>query len=350
MISLKKYYKIWLPVLSVFLFIALAELVCRGFNLNEKMDADFKFYIHNVDNDLELEFIQEDPLLMWRPKSNYPEFNSEGFRDKEYKIEKDKNVFRILSLGDSSTLGLGIADPSNLYHSLLEDKLNKDFKYQDIRYEVINGGVTGYTSYQGLNLYRLMGAKYHPDIVTFYFGLNDPVQRFYLSDKDILKRNVELSNIAEVYRFLSKLSSYRLLRKVIWLILNDNNHSLMNVPRVSKEEFRANILELNNLCKNNNALLILISPPFSKEKSSEWEIEADIMEYRKLLENVARENNIPLIDVKELTEQSKYNADKYFIDNVHPNEAGHRIIMNNLYSYLVANKLLPVSKRKGLAN
>jgi lysophospholipase L1-like esterase len=347
MISLKKYYKIWLPVLSIFLFIALAELVCRGFNLNEKMDADFKFYIHNVDNDLEQEYMQEDPLLMWRTKSNYLGFNSEGFRDRAYKIEKDKNVFRILSLGDSVTLGLGVSNPSNLYHSLLEDKLNKDLKYQDIHYEVINFGVMGYTSYQGLNLYRFVGAKYHPDIVTFCFGLNDPVQRFYLSDKDILKRNVELSNLSEVHRILSKLSSYRLLRKVIWVILNDNNHSLMNVPRVSKEEFRTNILELNNLCKNNNALLILISPPLSKEKSSNWEIRADIIEYRKLLENIARENNIPLIDVKELTEQSKYPTNDYFIDAVHPNEAGHKIIMDKLYSCLVSNKLLPVSKKNG---
>lgn len=317
--------------------------LCRGLNLTEKLDADFKFYIHHIDNDLELELMQEDPLLMWRPRPNYPGLNAEGFRDKEYKREKEKNVFRILVLGDSSTMGWGISDPSKLYHSLLEDKLNQDFQYQDIRYEVINGGITGYTSYQGLNLYRFIGAKYNPDIVTFYFGINDPVHRFYMSDKDILKRNIELSNLSGLYRFLSKLHSYRVLRKGIGEFLNQGNNPLINIPRVSKEDFKANILEMNTLCKHNNALLILISPPFAKDKSKGGENAEDVAEYKKLLEDIARENNIHFIQIEELTEQ-KYSAMNYFIDAEHPNEAGHRIIMGKLLSYLVSNKLLPVNR------
>ena len=342
MISFKKYYRIWLPILSIFLFIALAEMVCRGLNLTEKLDADFKFYIHNIDNDLELELMQEDPLLMWRPKPNYPGLNSEGFRDKEYKREKEKNVFRILVLGDSSTMGWGISDPSKLYHALLEDKLNQDLKYQDIRFEVINGGITGYTSYQGLNLYRFVGATYHPDIVTFYFGINDPVHRFYMSDKDILKRNIELSNLSGLYFFLSKLHSYEVLRKGIGELLNQGNNPLINIPRVSREDFKANILEMNTLCQDNHALLILISPPFSKDESKKWEKAEQVEEYKKILEDTARENNIHLVKIEELTDQ-KSSSMNYFLVAAHPNEAGHRIIMEKLLSYLVSNKLLPVN-------
>ena len=343
-----RYYKIWLPLLSIVLFVSLAELICRCFALTDKLDADFKFYINNVDDDLWLRYNVEDAFLMWFPKPNYSDgdinINSQGFRDKEYEVKKDKNVFRILCLGDSSTFGHGV-QLQDTYHTLLENRLNKEFGQSRIRFEIINAGVTGYTSCQGLSLYKIKGFKYKPDIVTFYFGINERKKIFYISDKQIMHHDVPAAVKAAIENnLLLKLHSYRLLRNFIVNVLSIGKNNIgENVPRVSLEDFKENILELNRLCKKNGSLLLLISPPYSKLKDLRGNllIDIDFIPYRELLENISKKHNIPLVSIPEMTEESPGDTTPFFLDTVHPNQLGHRIIMGRLYDYLVTNKLLP---------
>jgi lysophospholipase L1-like esterase len=349
--GIMKYYKIWLPLLSIVLFVSIAELICRGFALTDKLDADFKFYINNVDDDLWLRYNVEDAFLMWFPKPNYSDgdinINSQGFRDKEYKVKKDKNVFRILCLGDSSTFGFGV-QLQETYHTLLENRLNKELGHSGIRFEIINAGVTGYTSCQGLGLYKLKGFKYTPDVVTFYFGVNERIKRFYLSDKQIMQHEVPAAIKAAIENnLLLKLDSYRLLRNFMVNILrigkNNIGENFPLVSRVSTKDFKENILELNRLCKKNGSLLLLISPPYSKIKDLKGNllISVDTVFCRELLENISKEYNIPLLNIPEMTERSPLDTTPFFLDTVHPNQLGHRMIMERLYDYLVTNKLLP---------
>lgn len=337
----RKFNTVFLSILVTFVFFAAIELLSRSLNLTGYFDSDFRFYIRKVDGDVSVIYNIEDALLMWSPKPNFTsgkvKINSQGFRDKEYKIEKEKNTFRILCLGDSSTF-------HGKYHSLLEKKLNRDFKSHDVRFEVINAGVTGYTSYQGLCMYKYRGARYNPDIVTFYFGINDPIKRFYLSDKEILQGGDFVTLKIVKNRFLLKSHLYRLLRKFIHTIIGkDKRVHRENVPRVSIKDFRENIIELNELSKKDNFILILISPPCCKERMPGWPRSADIILYRKELEHVANEYGIPLIEIKEMTERSEFPTLDYFKDTVHPHELGHRMIMQKLYDYLVTNNLLPVN-------
>lgn len=305
-------------------------------NLTSKFKSDFKFYVRNIDGDLRLEVNMEDALLMWSPKPNYNNINSQGFRDKEYKIKKPKNTFRILCLGDSSTF-LGS------YHELLEDKLNHKFNSKDIHFEVINAGVTGYTSCQGLYMYKYKGYKYKSNIVFFYFGINDPISRLYLSDKEVMQVNTPKIIKVIKNRFFLKLHIYRLLRRVIYSMKNKEKLKYTkNVSRVSIEDYEENIIKLNYLCKKNGAQLILISPPLCKERSQSWSRSPLIFLYRKKLENVAIKYNIPLVEITEMTEKAAGSTLKYFSDTVHPDHLGDRLIMQRLYDYLLSNKLLPI--------
>ncbi len=342
-----KYYKIWLPLLSIVLFFSIAELICRGFNLADKVDADFKFYIHNVDNDLEEYYLVEDALLMWFPKPNYSDeyinINSQGFRDREHKVKKDKNVFRILCLGDSSTFGLRV-ELDETYHALLENKLNKELGHKGIRFEVINAGVPGYTSCQGLALYKLKGFKYKPDIVTFYLGGNDIGRNFYLSDKEIMQNDVPVAVKVIINNLLLKLDSYRVLRKFIIDITKERKNNIREiVPRVSLEDYKENILELNKLCKKNGSVLVLISPPVCKVEFFEKNLQRKkvLVQWRRELKNIAQEYNIPLVSIPEMTEESPSDTKRFFLDMMHPNPLGHRMIMERLYDCLIANHLLP---------
>lgn len=345
--TVMRYYKIWLPLLSIVLFISFAEFICRSISLVDKYDADFKFYIRNVDDDLKQAFMAEDASLMWFPKPNYHDglinINSQGFRDKERTVKKDRNIFRILCLGDSSTFGVGVY-LEETYHALLEEKLNKEYSRSGTRFEVINAGVTGYTSYQGLRLYKQKGYRYKPDIVTFYLGTNDYGKRFHLSDKQIIPDNIISDfNAAIENNILLKLNSYRLLRKCIFNLFGMSKNSTgEKVQRVSSEDYEKNIQALNRLCRKNGSRLLLISIPFNKKEIDRLNFNARADFVLNQLENISKTYDIPLLHIPEMSKGMPFaDNSQLFLDVLHPSPAGHRIIMERLCSYLVINKLLP---------
>jgi len=362
--TLFKYYNFWFPVLAVVLIFGSIEILVRMSGLADQLETNFKFYVRNVASNLESPYYIEDPLLMWSLKPNYKgtflkylKINSQGYRDRLYKIEKDSNTFRILALGDSSTFGHRMPN-SEIYHSLLEEKLNKEYGGK-INFEVINAGAEGYTSYQGLNIYKYKFAEYKPDIVTAYFGLSDTKKAYRLSDREIMGDGI-FRKIVNGY--LLNLATYRLITDWKSKLLNskplqsDNDKSEGNVPRVSPDDYRKNIAQLNEIVKKNGASLVLISPAvggdpknlIAKNIKHKKYIE-DIVAYRGVLEDVAKKHHIPLLTVGELTEKMWRNPDDekyvdYFFDVVHPNYLGHELLMERLHDFLLGLKLLPSAK------
>ena len=348
----RKFSTIKKALLSLFVIcfcLVVPELLCRVFRLTEKCDADFKFYVRQVDNDIEKEFMREDALLMWSPKPHYVEpglaINSQGFRDKPLKKSKPHGLFRILCLGDSTTFGFGVPIEA-AYHSVLEDRLNRERSNEEISYEVINAGAVGYSSCQGLNMYRYKGVKYKPDIVTFCFGINDAKARMPLSDGDIMQNKVP--------RFVKVLTNKVLLRSHFFRVFRHyaggKSATVENekkVPRVSRDQYREYILELNGLCRANNARLVLITQPLPKVAMSvEPERVGKFYQYMKDLKDIAASENIPLLTVGELTENVSDETSHLFHDLVHPNEAGHALIAEGLHSLLQAQNLLPPENTK----
>jgi len=338
-----------LAIGSLVLFFTITEFTIRLFKLNQYFDTDFKFYIRNIDNDLRHVFMQEDAFLMWSPRPGYSDhfitINSHGLRDKEYTYTKPKNVFRILCLGDSCTFGLGVSI-SKTYHSLLENKLNQEYPTDKIRYEVINAGCTGYTSSQGLSFYRLKGRHYKPDIVVCYFGNNEVVKQVHLSDRNILYDSVPYGLKFFQNQVLLRSALYRLMRKfIIEKVGKKDTKEAENVARVSIEDYGKNILMFEHLCKKSDSEVIFLAAPISKNAvfAGKPKMKDDIILYRKFLEEMAKEHNLHMLKIAEMTELSEMvGSDRiYFQDVSHPTEMGHELIMNRLYEYLVANQLLP---------
>jgi len=88
---------------------------------------------------------EQDPVLFWRSKAGTFPFSSQGFKTTiEMAIPKPKNVFRIVAYGDSNTEGTQTMDWPAVLHKLLQSRNTP----QRI-YEVVNAGVSGYSSYQG---------------------------------------------------------------------------------------------------------------------------------------------------------------------------------------------------------
>jgi hypothetical protein len=97
--------------------------------------------------------------------------NSQGFRGREIHLTKKPGVTRIVTLGSSSTFGYYDRD-NETYPNYLEQKLNQEAEATG-RIEVINLGIPHLHSEEILALFYAEAIPLHPDVVTFYEGVND---------------------------------------------------------------------------------------------------------------------------------------------------------------------------------
>ena len=98
----------------------------------------------------------------------YVQINSHGFRDASRSYEKPPNSFRIAVLGNSWTEALQVP-LDKTYCSLLERKLTGLRCFVGKSVEVLNFGVSGYSTAQELLLLRQEVWKYHPNLVIVAF-------------------------------------------------------------------------------------------------------------------------------------------------------------------------------------
>jgi len=93
-----------------------------------------------------------------------------GYNTPDVDRRKPPGTFRVVALGDSSTFGWGV-DPDETYPRRLEALLRA--RHPEMRVEVINLGVCGYSSFQGRILLERDALAFEPDVVTISYGSND---------------------------------------------------------------------------------------------------------------------------------------------------------------------------------
>jgi hypothetical protein len=95
--------------------------------------------------------------------------NSRGFRDqREFDYAKPAGTLRVLSLGDSHTLGYEVRQEAT-FSAVLERSLAR----RGVRAEVLNAGVSGYSTAEALAFLENEGYKFRPDVVVLGFYAND---------------------------------------------------------------------------------------------------------------------------------------------------------------------------------
>lgn len=104
--------------------------------------------------------------------------NGCGLRDDDFPAAKPAGEYRILCLGDSVTMGHGIAHEET-FCELLESAL-AGHSGKGAACRVINAGVQGYATWQELNLLRRL-LILQPDMVVIGFCLNDLTEPFVSS-------------------------------------------------------------------------------------------------------------------------------------------------------------------------
>ena len=95
--------------------------------------------------------------------------NSRGLRDtREFPYEKPAGTLRVLALGDSHTQGYEVRQEAT-YAAVLERALNA----HGFKAEVLNAGVSGFSTAEELAFLETEGHRYQPDVVVLGFFAND---------------------------------------------------------------------------------------------------------------------------------------------------------------------------------
>ena len=169
----------------------------------------------------------ENRLYILKPNSQGKTYghsvqaNRWGFRGRDF-LERDQegwDTFRILVLGDSLTMGWGVAEEDR-YTNVIETKLRE--RYSDINIEVINLGIHGYETIQEEKILQRMWSIIKPNLTIIGFTQNDPNISYkyylpykmpipersrFLMDKSLTFRLVE-SWYDELYRWTKKIPSH----------------------------------------------------------------------------------------------------------------------------------------------
>jgi lysophospholipase L1-like esterase len=99
--------------------------------------------------------------------------NRLGWRGNEISLPKPTGVFRIVALGASTTYGFTTVDES--YPAWLERILRDTYNYGQV--EVINAGISGYTSFHQVVSLAFRVLELEPDLIIYYEGNNDILTR-----------------------------------------------------------------------------------------------------------------------------------------------------------------------------
>ena len=154
----------------------------------------------------------DNPILFYEPRPSHDDtayiINSAGFRDREFPEAKPPNTFRIVVLGDSIIWGHGLLIEDS-FAKQLETLLNQN---SDRTFEVLNFGVSGYSTQQEVELYRVRAKRYDPDLVIVGYCLNDYLESS--SEKQAFRQLY--------YNLFSKSYLFDAIKSVITGIAYDN--------------------------------------------------------------------------------------------------------------------------------
>ncbi len=300
--------------------------------------------------------------------------NSQGFIDNEFSVEKKPNETRILIFGDSMMAAMQV-DFENSTHRLLEKKL----KERNQNVEVYNFGVSGFGTVQYLLLLKKYGPIYKPDITIFVFTLNDlrdiniklystKCWPFFELENSTLKliksscpkKHPILTSILKKSRFLSwaksKISNVINQRRLELKSVHPayafqkgnpdfeksflvNERIIMEAKKISDEAGSKFIyvtganVEQVNLSKFNE---FLESEQGLKEK--EWDLEQPDTRIHAFCQ---RENLSCLHLLPVFREQfNSTGKPLHFNFDIHWNEEGHKIAVEEIYKYLIKEKFI----------
>ena len=285
--------------------------------------------------------------------------NKWGFRGPYVEKEKPNRIYRIVTLGGSTTAGK--YENEQTYPRLLERMLNNQSDGRQY-YQVLNFGVWGYNTCDLKTIYKKEVLGFDPDMIIIMSGWNDITkqgQKGFKSIDDYCDSN---------FTVLSNSSLYRLIKywiKTPWQEIKFSDQKLKNLGQNSIFYLK-NMREIISDAQKRNILVGLVDLPalyetatpnetFKKLKQFTY-ITIDQMDYQltsglkinKLIRQIATEFE----NTFHVNHSISFNTkDKsiFFSDEIHSTGAGNRLLAFNVMEKINkfrANKLSTIKRPK----
>ncbi len=281
------------------------------------------------------------------------EFNNMGFIGKDFVLENPSNKVRIACIGGSTT--------ERGYPAITEYQLNK-FSKDSIQFEVLNFGVSGWTSANSLTNYILNVRDFNPDYVLIHHGWNEG--RIRNTPKDFFRNDYSHSlTYFHEPRIIDKIPIrisvlYRILKNKFsripdWVFLGD---ATMIKDRPKTEEnysnsdelipFERNIKTIVDMCLLYDSKVILSTQPFSLSKNDPTS--ETIEQANNIMRTIYSEYKSKVLFL-DLDNSATGNMNTIFTDLAHMNSAGNfykgsefaRFIFNDLVQKDSIRPILP---------
>jgi lysophospholipase L1-like esterase len=275
-------------------------------------DGKLKYYYEPKPNETE-----SDAKPKWLSYQPVYTINSDGLNSiNNHTVEKFPNTFRIIALGDSFTFGMWVNTPDS-WPAILEKKLNTSNSCNQYnKIEVLNLGVKGYDIQYEVERFRRHGEKYNPDLVIWLLHDNDFTEieeqlRTYEHEAyDKLPQGTDTLDfdtwrMSKIGNFIQQLNAEFGKNRIV-----DQNYSY-----------------LKNITNYYGGPLIITSLPNIGDT------------YINLMKRFATEREKTMYFSLRDIYDDKYKA-TFNPDDFHPNQKGHQMIAEDIYNYLVSNKII----------
>lgn len=306
-------------------------------------------------------FWKYDSLLGWAHQPGQegmfetPQFstvvriNENGLRDREHSYERQNDIERILVLGDSFAWGYGVEE-SERFSQRLEEALDV---------EVINAGVSGYSTDQELLWYRTEGIKYETDLVILLVAGNDVgdndqelVNTIYYKPKFVIEEGqlvpigYPVPKTSPKGRFIYSLSqrsalAYFLVQRYfdalsLYSRLNvksDQTDSSVSDTNTDKEPFKLTIAligEMRKIAESRNAKFMVVA-------TDRWWNHPAEETYEDFVSTMQSEGFL-VLDVESIR---GFDPEKMLIPNDgHWNQSGHEFVAEKIKELIETHQLL----------
>ena len=287
-------------------------------------------------------FTIRDELLVFGLSPNsrtYPWYaiDEHGWRTPPFDEARPAGTFRVVATGDSCTFGISTLEPLH-WTSVLRRALTG--LCADVRpVEVINAGITGYSTLQNRLQVERDLAPLEPDLLVWLVsGANDTSSVDGPSDAE------QVQALRSPLRALARLRVARMLGlgRHGWPGLSPNAlpGSPTARPRVALDEVQRNVEAVSALLPGR--LLVALFPP---QPSLDRAVAVGALFERVLA--TAGPIGAPVIDLRPAI--AALAPQLLYIDNVHPDPPGHSLVVREMLPAVLARVPLPETRREWIA-
>ena len=269
--------------------------------------------------------------------------NERGFRGPAFHPEKGR-AFRIIALGESSTIGIE-SDEASTWPRQLERYLAQ----RGVSAEVINAGINGTRSRHHRALLEHEIVSYHPDLLVYYAGLND---HFVLNVERYPGREHWRKGRSDFFRHWRRFKVIQ-ARLVLLKAAGVDMAELIPSSNAWTRKYRANLEAMIEIANRAGIGFMMVTqvlnyplevfdailegaamPGVARRLSlfeAHWDNffrQIDVLTVQKSV--ASRHPDVKLVDLHQVFRDSKAAGRRLFHDPVHLTEEGNRLIAESL--------------------